>query len=112
MTRNTDTAPAHSAVKAGVSPSLAERGGSDLPAPTLTQFDLPAFIEFVGSKPAALPYNWADATACALDQFGVVVGDRSDGSLKGVPIEVYEAAVIQSPATFGALAERLEGLSL
>lgn len=73
------------------------------------QFDLEAFKAFVRSKPADEEYEQDSLKACALGQFGFSLW-RDEAERAGIPGPVYEAAAWNEPATWGALASRLDAL--
>jgi hypothetical protein len=66
------------------------------------------FLAFCRSKPADEEYDNGDAGMCALAQFGYPGANLSTIEAQGIPREVYWAAGLQEPATFGALTTRLE----
>lgn len=74
-------------------------------------FDPQAFLRFCREKPAGEEYSrYEGLRSCALAQFGVPGVTGSTCRDFGVPRAVYEATVYtrHGPATFGALADRLE----
>lgn len=74
------------------------------------KFDVEAFEAFCRSKPADEKYEASDSRRCALARFGFPDVLSCDLDERGIPSEVYTAAIGFSPFTFSALADRLAKL--
>lgn len=68
------------------------------------------FLAFCRSKPAKEWYSPYQGDHCALAQFGFRGVYRSNAEERGIPSQVFSAA-IAGDNTFGALTARLEALA-